>query len=416
MHYGPDNFLVDTYDEDEFFKDLLQVTGGETDEPLARFTIQQSRDLGAWMPTNGVRWQPPLRGTLQLSRTNAFFLGGGKALVNSYFETAEKLGVEVVYETPVEDVRQVDDGLVIELGSDNAGRREVHARAIAVACGGFEANKEWLAEYWGEAAQNFATRGTPYNKGRLIKVLHALGAQAIGNPREYHAIAVDARGPMFDGGIVTRLDSVPIGIVVNREARRFSDEGADVWPKRYASWGGLIAHQPGQVVYSIVDAKMMDHFMPSLDPPVRAETIQEMALHFDLDPETLDDTVTQYNNAVQPGSFDLTKLDDCHTEGLDPPKSHWAMRIDTPPYFAYPLRPGITFTYFGVRVNEQAEVLDGAGSAMPGIYAAGEIMSGNILGRGYLAGFGMTIGSVFGRIAGREAAKHALRNAIRVSA
>jgi tricarballylate dehydrogenase len=160
----------------------------------------------------------------------------------------------------------------------------------------------------------------------------------------------------------------------------------------------------------------MDHFMPSLYPPVRAETIQEMALHFDLDPEVLDDTVTQYNNAVQPGTFDLTKLDDCHTEGLDPPKSHWAMRIDTPPYFAYPLRPGITFTYFGVKVNERAEVLDEADRPMPGIFAAGEIMSGNILGRGYLAGFGMTIGSVFGRIAGREAAKHVLGQAIKVRA
>ncbi len=171
-----------------------------------------------------------------------------------YYETGAKLGIEAIYETPVEDVRQNPDGtLTVEISGTVAGRPSVQAKAIAVACGGFEANTDWLAEYWGEAAKNFAIRGTPYNRGRLIKVLHALGAEAIGNPREYHAIAVDARGPMFDGGIVTRLDSVPIGIVVNREARRFSDEGVDVWPKRYASWGGLIARQPGQVVYSIVD-------------------------------------------------------------------------------------------------------------------------------------------------------------------
>jgi tricarballylate dehydrogenase len=133
-----------------------------------------------------------------------------------------------------------------------------------------------------------------------------------------------------------------------------------------------------------------------------------LALQFDLDPEALDTTVSEYNEAVVPGTHDMSKLDDCHTEGLDPPKSHWALPIDTPPFFGYPLRPGITFTYFGVTVNDHAQVLDTAGAPMPGIHAAGEIMSGNILGRGYLAGFGMTIGSVYGRIAGREAVNYAL--------
>jgi tricarballylate dehydrogenase len=407
MHHGPDHYLVGTYDEDEFFKDLLQVTGGETNEPLARVLIRASEDLGSWMAGNGVVWQPPLKGTLQLSRTNAFFLGGGKALLNAYYETAASLGIECAYEAEVRELERTGDNWTLEVSTPEGSRR-VQARAIVAACGGFEANVEWLAEYWGEAAQNFAIRGTPYNKGRLIRVLHALGAQPVGNPREYHAIAVDARGPRFDGGIVTRLDSVPIGIVVNCHGQRFSDEGADFWPKRYASWGGLIVKQPGQVVFSIVDSKMMGEFMPSLYPPVRADSIQALALEFDLDPEALDATVSEYNSAVVPGTHDLTKLDDCHTEGLDPPKSHWALPIDTPPFFGYPLRPGITFTYFGVSVNERAQVLDASGQPMLGIHAAGEIMSGNILGRGYLAGFGMTIGSVYGRIAGREAAAYAL--------
>lgn len=407
MHLGPDHYLVDNYDEDEFFQDLLQVTGGETNEPLARMLIRESQDLGSWIAGNGVRWQPPLKGTLQLSRTNAFFLGGGKALLNAYYETGAGLGIEFAYEAEVTELERTGDAwtLIVNLPE---GQRRIEAKAIVAACGGFEANVEWLAEYWGEAAQNFAIRGTPYNKGRLIRVLHALGAQPVGNPREYHAIAVDARGPRFDGGIVTRLDSVPIGIVVNREGQRFADEGADFWPKRYASWGGLIVRQPGQVVFSIVDSKMMGEFMPSLYPPVRADSIQELALQFDLGPEALDATVSEYNDAVVPGTHDLTKLDDCHTEGLDPPKSHWALRIDTPPFYGYPLRPGITFTYFGVTVNERAEVIDKEGAPLPGVYAAGEIMSGNILGRGYLAGFGMTIGSVYGRIAGREAVKYAL--------
>ena len=263
-----------------------------------------------------------------------------------------------------------------------------------------------MGEYWGEAAQNFAVRGTPYNRGGPLRCLLDAGAKAIGNPKEFHAVAVDARGPQFDGGIVTRLDSVPLGIVVNKRGLRFSDEGADMWPKRYASWGGLIARLPDQIAYSIVDAKAMSEFMPSLYPPIQAGSIKDIAREFGLAPEVLETTVAEYNAAVQPGSFDMTKLDDCRTEGLQVPKSHWARKIDTPPYFAYPLRPGITFTYRGVAVSQQAEVLSESDGVMPGVFAAGEVMAGNILGRGYLAGFGMTIGTVYGRLAGRSAAKY----------
>ena len=407
-HEGPSYFLTGTYDEDEFYKDLLQVTGGETNEELARLTIRSSADLGDWMASNGIRWQGPLRGTLQLSRTNAFFLGGGKALLNAYYETAHKLGVAAAYDSEVSDLSFAPDGAISVAVTQPEGEREVRAKAVVVASGGFEANLDWLAEYWGEAAQNFAIRGTPFNKGRLLRVLFARGAKAIGNPKEYHAVAVDARGPQFDGGIVTRLDSIPFGIVVNKYGLRFSDEGADFWPKRYASWGGLLAYQPDQIAFSIVDAKKMNDFMPSLYPPIQANSVQELALALKLDPEALSETVEQFNEAVVDGAYDPTKLDDCHTEGLDIPKSHWAMRLNEAPFFAYPLRPGITFTYHGVHVNDRGQVLSEAGAPLPGVFAAGEVMAGNILGRGYLAGFGMTIGSVFGRIAGREAVKYAL--------
>jgi tricarballylate dehydrogenase len=402
MHDGADYYLVGSYLEEEFYADLMQVTGGETDEHLARLCIRESQDLGGWMKGNGIRWQPPLRGTLQLSRTNAFFLGGGKALLNAYYDTARKLDIRVEYECALEDVDLSVDGAI----RVRCNRDEVQCRAIVLASGGFEANLDWLGEYWGEAAQNFAIRGTPLNRGVPLRALFDQGAKAIGNPKEFHSVAVDARGPQFDGGIVTRLDSIPLGIVVNKHAQRFSDEGADMWPKRYASWGGLIARQPDQVAYSIVDSKVMSEFIPSLYPPIRADSIPAIAREFGLDPETLAGTVEEYNAAVVPGELDMTRLDDCRTQGLDPPKSHWAQRVDTPPYFAYPLRPGITFTYRGLAVDEQARVLSDTGTPMPGVFAAGEIMAGNILGRGYLAGFGMTIGSVFGRIAGREAAKY----------
>ncbi|HEU0074067.1 MAG TPA: FAD-dependent tricarballylate dehydrogenase TcuA, partial [Dehalococcoidia bacterium] len=391
-----------------FFADLLQVTGGETNEELARMTIRASKDLGSWIEGNGVRWQGPLKGTLQLSRTNAFFLGGGKALVNAYYEEIERLGVDVCYEAEVCDIVPGEAG-AMSVAYEAAGvTQTVPAGAVVVASGGFEANIEWLAENWGEAAQNFAIRGTAYNKGRSMSALMDRGAKAIGSPREFHSIAVDARGPQFDGGIVTRLDTVPFGIVVNKEGLRFSDEGVDFWPKRYASWGGLIAQQPGQVAFSLLDAKMANEFMPSLYPPMEAQSIPELARAMELDPEVVTETVARFNEAVVDGTYDPTALDGCRTEGLEIAKSHWARRIDTPPFMAYPLRTGITFSYRCLAVDERARVLASNGGAIPGVFAAGEAMAGNILGRGYLAGFGMTIGSVFGRIAGREAAKHAL--------
>ena len=279
--------------------------------------------------------------------------------------------------------------------------RTARAKSVVVAAGGFQANIEWLKEFWGEAADNFLIRGTPYDKGRLLRILLDNGAKPVGDPRQCHAVAIDARAPKFDGGIVTRLDCVSFGIVVNKNAQRFYDEGEDFWPKRYAIWGRLVAKQPDQIAYSIIDSKSIDLFMPSVFPPFEASSIKEMAALLELDPAALEQTVFAFNGATRPGTFNTTVMDDCTTEGLDPPKSHWARPLDTPPFYGYPLRPGITFTYLGVTVDEQA------GTPSANIFAAGEIMSGNILGKGYMAGFGMTIGTVFGRTAGKGAARYA---------
>jgi tricarballylate dehydrogenase len=192
---------------------------------------------------------------------------------------------------------------------------------------------------------------------------------------------------------------------VNKHARRFYDEGEDYWPKRYAIWGRLIAAQPEQIAYSIIDAKSMGKFMPPVYPPMKAATIAELAGQLGLDRAALEQTVKQFNAAVRDGTFDHTTLDDCATAGLEPPKTHWARRIDTPPYYGYPLRPGITFTYLGVAIDERARMVFADGKPAANIFAAGEIMAGNVLGKGYLAGIGMAIGTTFGRIAGAEAAK-----------
>jgi tricarballylate dehydrogenase len=404
MHDAPTAMLTDSYSEEEYFADLLRVTKGRTNEELTRKAVRASATLVRWLEGVGVRFQPAMRGTLQLGRTNAFFLGGGKALLNSEYVTAERLGVEVIYDAEVFDL-DITEGQFRAARARVGGREiTVQAKAVVLAAGGFESNREWLREAWGNAADNFIIRGTSYNQGTVLKLMLNHGAQSVGDPNQCHAIAVDARAPAYDGGIVTRLDSVSLGIVVNNAAQRFYDEGEDFWPKRYAIWGRLIAGQPDQIAYSIIDSKALGRFIPSVFPALRGQSVREVAALLRLPPDALEATVARYNSAARPGIFDQTILDNCHTEGLTPAKSHWALPIDTPPFLAYPLRPGITFTYLGVKVDEEARVGMADGSPSDNIFAAGEIMAGNILGEGYVGGVGMMIGTLFGCIAGKEAA------------
>jgi tricarballylate dehydrogenase len=407
MHDAPADVLTGAYTEDEYWQDLLKVTGGQTDERLARLTIRHTANCRGWMGAHGVRFQPSLGGTLHLSRTNAFFLGGGKALVNAYYAAAEALGVEVAYDTEVHDI-DIRDGRFVSAAVVRQGRTlDVRAKVVVAAAGGFEANIAWLKQAWGPAADNFLIRGTPYNTGRVLRTLLDRGAKPVGDATQCHAVAIDARAPKFDGGIVTRVDCVSLGIVVNRLGQRFYDEGEDFWPKRYAIWGRLVAAQPDQIAFSIIDAKAMGKFIPPVFPPIRAGSIAELASALTLDRSALEATVAAFNRAIRPGNFDHTVLDDCATVGLTPAKTHWARALDTPPYFAYPLRPGITFTYLGVAVDEHARLIMQDDRPAENIYAAGEIMTGNVLGKGYIAGIGMSIGTAFGRIAGEGAARHA---------
>jgi tricarballylate dehydrogenase len=406
-HDGSAPTMTGPYAQAEFLEDLYRVTGGETDKVLAELAIARSGDLLPWMDEQGVRFQPPLGGTLSLGRTNAFFLGGGRGMLNALYRRAHALGVVVLYDAPVTALT-IDNGYFMSAAVSYRGHVEhVRGRALVAACGGFEANVEWLKQYWGEAADNFLIRGTPYNRGDVLRMLLEAGVEAVGDPTQCHAVAIDARAPKFDGGIATRLDSVIFGIMVNRNAQRFYDEGEDTWPKRYAIWGRLVAQQPGQTAYSIIDAKSIRLFMPSIFPAIEAPTIAALAEKLSLNPAALTKTVDDFNAAVRPGTFDHTTLDDCATSGLATPKSHWARKLDTPPYYAYPLRPGITFTYLGTRVNEESRMRMKDGSSAANMFSAGEIMAGNVLGKGYLAGIGMTIGAVFGRIAGEGAARHA---------
>jgi tricarballylate dehydrogenase len=406
-HDGTAPTMTGPYEPGEFLDDLYRVTGGQTDKALAELTIAKSRELLGFMDDVGVRFQPPLGGTLSLGKTNAFFLGGGRGMLNALYRKAEDLGVICLYDAKVTGLT-IENGYFVSANVDFEGAsRIVRGKALVAAAGGFESNIEWLKEYWGDAADNFIIRGTKFNRGDVLRLLLDAGVKPVGDPTQCHAIALDARSPKFDGGIATRLDSIVFGVVVNRDAQRFYDEGEDVWPKRYAIWGRLIAQQPDQIAYSIIDSRSIRLFMPSIFPAIEAGSIGELAGKLSLDVAALEKTVAEFNAAVRPGTFDHTVLDDCRTQGLAIEKTHWARTIDHPPYYAYPLRPGITFTYLGVRVNEEARMQMADGTPSGNMFAAGEIMAGNVLGKGYLAGIGMTIGAVFGRLAGEGAALHA---------
>jgi tricarballylate dehydrogenase len=420
MHDAPQDVLVDAYSEEEFWQDLLKVTGGQTNEHLARLAIKASSTCRPWMVKHGVRFQPSLSGALHTARTNAFFMGGGKALINAYFRSAQELGVEVVYNAEVTQL-QIEGSefraakVLHKSPSGEVVREEwIQAKSCVLACGGFESNIDWLREAWGQnewgeyPVDNFLIRGTRYNRGVLIKDLSDVHrADMIGDPTQAHMVAIDARAPLYDGGICTRIDCVSLGIVVNTQAKRFYDEGEDFWPKRYAIWGRLVAMQPGQKAYSIIDSKAIGRFMPPVFPGTKANTLEELATLLGLDVSTFMQTVNDYNNSVQPGHFDHTVLDDCKTEGVQPAKSHWARKIDTAPFYAYAVQPGVTFTYLGLKTNEEARVHFN-NQPSRNLFVAGEMMAGNVLGKGYTAGVGMTIGTAFGRIAGDQAALSAL--------
>ena len=401
MHDAPQDVLSNAYPEEEYWQDLLGVTAGRTDESLARLVIRGSATFRPWMQRHGVRFQPPLSGALHVARTNAFFLGGGKALVNAYYRSAEALGVVVRYDTPV-DTLELRDGHFVAARS---GGQRFEARACVLAAGGFESNRPWLREAYGQNARgewpadNFLIRGTRYNQGALLKAMMAAGADMVGDPTQAHCVAIDARAPLYDGGIATRIDCVSLGVVVNQQGERFHDEGEDFWPKRYAIWGRLVAAQPGQIGYALIDAKAQGKFMPPVFQGTRADSLAGLALSLGLPQEALLRTLSTYNAACRAGTFDHTRLDDCRTEGLAPQKSHWALPLDTPPYTGYALRPGITFTYLGLKVDASAAAHFG-GAPSDNLFVAGEMMAGNILGQGYTAGIGMSIGTVFGRIAG----------------
>jgi tricarballylate dehydrogenase len=275
---------------------------------------------------------------------------------------------------------------------------QVQPRTVVLCCGGAQADLAALRPFWGEAADAFILRGTPYADGALLRGLIGQRVATAGEPGACHLVAVDARSPWADGGIATRVLGIPAGIVVDAAGRRFHDEGGDTGPTRYAVWGRKVAEQPGQLAWLILDAAAETGTLPPVFPPLMAATLPELAVLGGIDAAGLAATVSAFNAAVRA---------DGRTAGIRPEKTRHARVLAVPPFSAIPIRPGITFTCLGVKVDGEARVLMADDTPVSNLFAAGMIMAPNVLGTGYLAGAGLTIGVVFGRLAGEAAARRA---------
>jgi tricarballylate dehydrogenase len=281
-----------------------------------------------------------------------------------------------------------------------------------LACGGFESNADLRSKHLGDGWQHAKVRGTPYNTGGGITAALDAGAAPYGQWDGCHAVAWDLNAPPYGNrtiGDLYQKHSYPFGIVVNVDGRRFVDEGADYRNYTYAKYGREIMAQPHRAAFQIFDAKvthlLRDEYRIAQATKAEASTIEQLAGALGIDTDGLARTVRDFNAVVQDGPFDPTVLDGKHTYGIDPPKSNWALPIDTPPYLGYAVTCGITFTFGGLRIDTSARVLDARGQAIPGLFAAGELVGG-LFHNNYAGGSGLMAGAVFGRIAGNSAASY----------
>ncbi len=391
-----DEFTSGSYPKEELRDDLIGVSGSFDNPEVAELVIGRSQEMAQWMHEHSITFKKEIRGTLNLSRTNAFFMGGGRVLVDTYYKLIQKLGVRVFYDAPASSIN-ISDCRVNSITAFLDGKeQEISADKYIFASGGYEGNKEWLSQFWGEKSRNIKVRGSRFNTGIPLRSLMGSNALMCGVEKAGHMVAVDSRSPEYDAGIVSRIDAIPWGIVVNKNCERFYDEGQDIWPKRYAIWGRLVADQEGQMAYVIVDSKATGKFMPTAYPSIDANSIEDLAGKIGLNADKTARLISDFNNGITKSGEDAFNWSN---NGLPVPKSHWALPIDTPPYHAYPLSPGLTFTYQGVRINKTGRIVLKDGELENG-FAAGEIASGNVLRSGYLAGFGLTIGTTLGRLAG----------------
>jgi tricarballylate dehydrogenase len=413
---------VGEYTERKYFDDMMRVTEGLSDQEMADTLIRGSFSTMQWMYEQGVRFVPSWSHQAFKVEDKFRFWGGlcleavgaGKGLSDQLFEISEKSEISIRYGTTASKLIVDDDGKVagvVVKGPD--GIHELRANAVVLACGGFEANPEMRARYLGPGWELAKVRGVRFNTGDGIRMALDIGAQPYGHWSGCHAVAWDLNAPPFGNRVIADLyqkHSYPFGLIVNAEGKRFVDEGADFRNYTYAKYGKQILTQPQSVAYQLFDQKTV-HLLREeyrIDQVTKAEanTIEELAEMMDIDPAALAKTVSDYNAACQAGEYNPTILDGVHTEGVEPPKSNWALPLDSPPYQGFGVTCGITFTFGGLRINNRGQVMDTSEEPIVGLYAAGELVGG-LFYHNYAGGAGLMAGSVFGKLAGTSAAEDA---------
>lgn len=408
---------VPPYPSEEYLADLVKVTEGRTDRQLARVLVSEAQDAVRWLHSLGLRYrlmyerqayQRPDGSHLFWGGLHIGNVGGGEGLMADHVRVAARLGAEVRYGARATGL-VVDDGRVAGVEVD--GRERLRAESIVLASGGFEANAEWRERYLGPGWGNAKVRGTPYNTGDMIAAALSIGAARGGDWASAHSVQWDAFTPHNESNreLTNRLtrQSYPLGVIVNREGRRFVDEGADFRNYTYAKYGARILQQPGSIAFQIFDATLRpmlrseEYDMPGISV-VTADSIEELGRALDVDVDRFVATIGEYNASIDTSiPFDPT-IKDGRAARVEPPKTNWATPLETPPYFAYPVTCGITFTFGGLRGDVDGRVLDESGDPIPGLFVCGEALGGLFSGN-YPGGSGLAAGMVFGRRAGRLA-------------
>ena len=412
-----------TYTEDQFLDDMARVTEYRCDPDLTEILVKKSLDTVAWMRSKGVRFTAAWgRQAFNINGRFKFWggltveaVGGGPGLVENLTNAAKKNGIEVWYEARATSLIADDDGVKGVKVKYKGKTTEVYAKSVVLAGGGFQANPEMRARYLGPGWELAKVRGTRFNTGDVLKMAMDIGAAPTGNWSGCHAVAWERNAPEFGDlavGDQFQKHSYPWGVYINAEGKRFVDEGADFRNYTYAKYGRVILKQPGQFAWQIFDAKMKpqlrDEYKIKQVTKVTANTLEELVKKLDdVNAEVALKELQDYNKAVQTDvPFNPNVKDGRGTKGLAIPKSNWANTLDTAPFEAYAVTCGITFTFGGLRITTDAQVLSTDGLPIPGLYAAGELVGG-IFYFNYPGGTGLTNGAVFGKIAGASAAKAA---------
>lgn len=415
---------VEPYSEEQFYDDMLRITEYLTDADLALTLIRESFSTMQWLRDKGVRWTLAFgRQAFRIKEKFRFWgglvveaVGGGPGLVGALFERAAKDGVEIRYGSKATRLLTAQDGRIIGVEIRGPqGSYEIGVSSVVLASGGFEANAEWRCRYLGKDWELAKVRGTPYNTGDGIKMALDIGAQPFGHWSSCHAVAWDLNAPPFGDRQVGELfqkHSYPLGIVVNINGQRFLDEGADFRNYTYAEYGRRILAQPKRVAFQIFDSKVLSLLRAEYRirevTKAEASTVEELAKKLEIDTEGLVRTVREFNAAVRPGEFNPAILDGKTTQGITPPKTNWALPIDTPPFVGFAVTTGITFTFGGLRITPKGEVLDTENRPIQGLFAAGELVGG-LFYYNYPGASGLMSGAVFGRLSGAAAAKYAVQ-------